>query len=631
MAAIKPLPELLINQIAAGEVVERPASALKEILENSIDAVATKVNVQLLNGGIKQMRIADNGSGIAKEELVAALTRHSTSKIRSLEDLYNITSLGFRGEALASIAAISSLTLTSQKDNQSHAWQVQVDGNTVTQPQPASLAAGTVIDVRELYSNIPARRKFLKTEATEYAHCEAVFKRIALVQPGVEFSLQHNNKVRHQFPAVDLFERTESVLGSEFMQSVAFADQQAANIRLHGVVALPAYSSAARDMQYFFVNNRFVRDKLVSHAIREAYRDVLHLDRHPGYVLFLEMNPADLDVNVHPTKMEIRFRDPRAMHQFIFHTINKSLAAPSKAAQMDVAVSQKKPQFQQYPKHQPTKPEKVAQSSGFYQSLFAVVDDTNNFAEKNAAATDASQDNFAQRDKPDVIEDPSGTQIENIPKPAVAENAPASVVQTDNSTQELPRLGYALGQLHGVYILAQNANGLVVVDMHAAHERIMYEKLKRAMDQQACAAQQLLLPQTLETDRTTVIFVEENPDLFKQFGFELAVLSPTALAIRAVPAILDKTADMINLIQAVLNEVQQYGGSQILTARRNELLATMACHGAVRANRSLTIEEMNALLRDMEATERADQCNHGRPTWFEYSMGNLDKLFMRGK
>lgn len=631
MAAIKPLPELLINQIAAGEVVERPASALKEILENSIDAVATKVNVQLLNGGIKQMRIADNGSGIAKEELVAALTRHSTSKIRSLEDLYNITSLGFRGEALASIAAISSLTLTSQKDNQSHAWQVQVDGNTVTQPQPASLAAGTVIDVRELYSNIPARRKFLKTEATEYAHCEAVFKRIALVQPGVEFSLQHNNKVRHQFPAVDLFERTESVLGSEFMQSVAFADQQAANIRLHGVVALPAYSSAARDMQYFFVNNRFVRDKLVSHAIREAYRDVLHLDRHPGYVLFLEMNPADLDVNVHPTKMEIRFRDPRAMHQFIFHTINKSLAAPSKAAQMDVAVSQKKPQFQQYPKHQPTKPEKVAQSSGFYQSLFAVVDDTNNFAEKNAAATDASQDNFAQRDKPDVIEDPSGTQIENIPKPAVAENAPASVVQTDNSTQELPRLGYALGQLHGVYILAQNANGMVVVDMHAAHERIMYEKLKRAMDQQACAAQQLLLPQTLETDRTTVIFVEENPDLFKQFGFELAVLSPTALAIRAVPAILDKTADMINLIQAVLNEVQQYGGSQILTARRNELLATMACHGAVRANRSLTIEEMNALLRDMEATERADQCNHGRPTWFEYSMGNLDKLFMRGK
>jgi DNA mismatch repair protein MutL len=607
MATIKLLPELLINQIAAGEVVERPASALKEILENSIDADATKISVQLLNGGIKQLRIADNGVGIIKDDLIPALTQHCTSKISTLDDLQKITSLGFRGEALASISAVSSLTLTSRTADQNHAWQVHVDGNLITQPQPASLAEGTVVDARDLYSKIPARRKFLKTEATEYTHCEEVFRRIALVHPGVEFLLQHNEKQRLHFRVADSFERIEAVLGSTFMQSVSFVNEQAAGIKLSGVVALPAYSRASRDTQYFFVNNRYVRDKLITHAIREAYRDVLHLDRYPGFVLFLEMNPAEFDVNVHPTKMEIRFRDPRALHQFIFHVINKSLAIASKAAQADLTVINPVPH---YPEHRPAKPEKIAQSMGFYQQLFTIDKDSN--LEHGAAAMDTCQAEFGKNEG------------------LVTEKDAPVMIPAEFQTPDFPPLGYALAQLQGVYILAQNANGLVIVDMHAAHERVVYEKLKAAMHNHVNAMQQLLIPLILNVDRADVVFVEENPGVFKQFGFELAALSPTTLAIRAVPAILDQT-DIVKLIQDLLKEMQELGVSQLLTAQRNEILATMACHGAVRANRNLTIAEMNALLREMEATERADQCNHGRPTWFEMRMENLDKLFMRGK
>ena len=617
MATIKPLPELLINQIAAGEVVERPASALKEILENSIDAEATKISVQLLNGGIKQLRIADNGIGIAREDLVPALTRHSTSKISALEDLQKITSLGFRGEALASISAISSLTLTSRTADQSHAWQVQVDGKLVTQPCPASLTEGTVVDALDLYSKIPARRKFLKTESTEYSHCEEVFKRMALVQPGVEFSLQHNEKLRLHFRIADSLERIEAVLGSSFMQSVSFVNEQAAGIKLSGVVALPAYSRASRDMQYFFVNNRYVRDKLITHAIREAYRDVLHLDRYPGFVLFLEMNPAEFDVNVHPTKMEIRFRDPRALHQFIFHVINKSLAIASKGAQADWSIINP---VSHYPEHRHVSSKKIEQSMGFYRQLFAVDEETNLMHGAEAADTcrpefKKSEVSFAEQNAQDAQ-----AQVENEP----------AMIPTVVQKPDFPPLGYALAQLQGVYILAQNANGLVIVDMHAAHERIVYENLKAAMHNHAGAMQQLLIPLILNVDRTDIVFVEENPDVFKQFGFELAVFSPTTLVIRAVPAILGQ-ADIVKLMQDLLKEMQEHGVSQLLTAQRNEILATMACHGAVRAHRNLTIAEMNALLREMEATERANQCNHGRPTWFEMRMENLDKLFMRGK
>ena len=596
MPTIKPLPELLINQIAAGEVVERPASALKEMLENSIDASAKKITVQLQQGGVKQIRVTDDGSGIAKDELLLALTRHSTSKISTLEDLHRITSLGFRGEALASIAAVSRLTLTSRQAGQSHAWQIGIEGKAVSQPEPASLASGTMLDVNDMYFNIPARRKFLKSEATEFAHCDETFKRLALSQAGIEFVLQHNGKVRRLLRATSSTQRIAAVLGEEFGQTAAPVDEQSADMRLHGLVALPAYARSSRDAQYFFVNNRFVSDKLISHALREAYRDVLHLDKHPAFALFLEIDPESVDVNVHPTKTEVRFREARALHQFIFHAINKALATPSRT--MSTAEPEQPARsFPAYPKTDPAQSAPVSQPGSFYGTLFGV--------EPRAYPATPANTFAAQTAKPD-----QAVSVQEKP-----DNHP---------------LGFALGQLHGVYILAQNSRGLVVVDMHAAHERIMYEQLKQALDQHEIAMQPLLIPVVLHADSLEVAVVEENHSTLEQLGFDIAVLSPATLTVRAVPATL-KDADIAQLARDILREIREYGASQILTAQRNEILATMACHGAVRANRRLTLEEMNALLRDMEQTERSGQCNHGRPTWFETSLAELDKLFMRGK
>ena len=596
MPTIKPLPELLINQIAAGEVVERPASALKEILENSIDAGARKITVQLQQGGVKQIRVADDGGGIAKDELLLALTRHSTSKINTLEDLQRITSLGFRGEALASIAAVSRLTLTSRESGQNHAWQIQADGRQVSQPEPAALSSGTVLDVNDLYFNIPARRKFLKSEITEFAHCDETFKRMALSQCGIEFTLQHNGKVRRLLRPASPAQRIAAILGEEFDQSAAAVDEQSADMRLHGMVALPAYARASRDAQYFFVNNRYVSDKLISHALREAYRDVLHLDKHPAFVLFLEIDPESVDVNVHPSKTEVRFREPRALHQFIFHAINKALAAPDRSvknAEPEAATRS----FPAYPKSSPAQPGTVAQPAGFYGTLFGA--------------------------------QPRPYPAASIGAPAAQMLSPSQSVANAEQPDQYP-LGFALGQMHGIYILAQNARGLVVVDMHAAHERIMYEQLKQALDRHEIAMQPLLIPVTFHASELEVATVEENQAALAQLGFDIASLSPAALAVRAVPATL-KDADIAQLARDLLREINEYGASQILTAKRNEILATMACHGAVRANRKLSLEEMNALLRDMEQTERAGQCNHGRPTWFETSLAELDKLFMRGK
>lgn len=597
MATIKPLPELLINQIAAGEVIERPASALKEILENSVDAGAKKITVQLLQGGVKQIRVIDNGLGIAKDELLLALTRHSTSKISRLEDLQKITSLGFRGEALASIAAVSRLTLASRQSGQDHAWQIQMDGKSILQLIPSSLPTGTMLDVNDLYFNIPARRKFLKSETTEFAHCDEILKRIALSQSGIEFVLQHNGKMRRQLRAANPAQRIISILGEEFGQTAALVDEQSADMRLHGMVALPAYARSSRDAQYFFVNNRFVNDKLISHALREAYRDVLHLERYPAFVLFLEINPESIDVNVHPTKIEVRFWEPRALHQFIFHAINKALAAPQRSTKTNRSAPIPR-SFSAYPSASQLKPGTVSQPSSFYGTLFGTA--------------------------------------ETLSYPAKPTNT-APVVQAGKSdrsivTEEIQDhpLGFALGQLQGIYILAQNARGLVVVDMHAAHERIMYEKFKQALEEQNMLMQSLLIPVVFHADSLEITVVEENPAILKQLGFEIAILSPTTLTVRAVPATLQH-ADIVQLTHDILREIRDYGASQILTAKRNELLATLACHGAIRANRKLTIEEMNALLRDMEITERADQCNHGRPTWFEISLSDLDKLFMRGK
>lgn len=608
MNAIKLLPDLLISQISAGEVIGRPASALKELLENSVDASATEITVQLFQGGIKLIRIADNGTGISRDDLPLALTRHATSKIHTLEDLQKVASLGFRGEALASIAAVSRLTLTSRGAGEKHAWRIQTKDRHLSPSEPAALASGTTVEIHDIYFNTPARRKFLKTEATEYAHCDEAFKRIALSRADIGFTLQHNGTIRRHLRPADARLRIAAILGDEFAQTSVFVDERAADLRLWGASALPSYSRSSRDNQYFFVNGRFVRDKLITHALREANRDILHLDRHPAFALFLEMNADGVDVNVHPTKTEVKFRDSRALHQFIFHTINKALASPQlvSAASVSPALDQEPGNrsraviapFSAYarqcvmplapqimPDASPGLPGRVAQSQAFYQTLFG-------------ASTESSVDSMA-----------------------------AAIV---DEKQEIPPLGFALGQLLGIYILSQNDRGLLIVDMHAAHERILYEKLKLALDNHKLSMQPLLIPATFQADSLDIATVEESSAVLCELGFEISVFSPTMLVVRAVPATL-KDADVVKLAHDVVSEIREFGASQALTSRRNELLSTMACHGAVRANRMLTIPEMNALLREMEATARSGQCNHGRPTWFEISLADLDKMFMRGR
>lgn len=597
MSAIKLLPDGLINQIAAGEVIERPASVLKELLENAIDAGATDIAVTIAQGGLKQIRVSDNGVGIPSDELSLALMRHATSKISNQADLQKITSLGFRGEGLASITSVSYLQLISQRSGAQHAWQVQAEGGQISQPEPASHPAGTTLEIRDLFFNLPARRKFLKTEATEFAHCEEVFRRMALSHAGIAFALRHNGKLRSHWQATASERRVREVLGEEFAQAATWVSERSAGIGLQGMLALPAYSRATRDMQYFFVNGRFVRDKLIAHALREAYRDVLHLDRHPAFVLYLDIEPELVDVNVHPTKIEVRFRDGRAVHQFIYHGVSKALASPRSAIKAQRIASPEpfsaaiRPPDHQghagagYLRQSNLPSNALAQPATFYQVLF-------------------------------------GDEARRPPAP----DQPAPGEPSAN----IPPLGFALGQLHGIYILAQNARGLVIVDMHAAHERIVYEALKSKMDQQALPTQRLLIPVTFHADSLDIATVEENQAALQKLGLELAALSATTLVVRAVPAILQH-ADIEKLVREILNEIRDGNPDQLLAARRNELLATMACHGAVRANRAMTITEMNELLRKMEATERSDQCNHGRPTWFEISLAELDKMFMRGK
>jgi DNA mismatch repair protein MutL len=612
-SSIRVLPELLINQIAAGEVIERPAAALKELLENSLDAGATDISVQLENGGIKLLRVRDNGRGIAKDQLALALMRHATSKIASLDDLQGVASMGFRGEALASMAAVSRLTLSSRTANDAHGWKVEALDGRLDEPAPASQPQGTTVEMRELYFNTPARRKFLKSDATEFAHCEEAFKRIALSRPDVSFSLQHNGRtiwqlttgLRSEGPHDGgwlrdaALKRVAALLGDEFGNAAVAVSRSAAHLTLHGLAALPAYSRGNRDSQYFFVNGRFVRDKVASHALRQAYQDILHHQRHPAFVLFLELPPESVDVNVHPAKSEVRFRESQGIHQFIFHTLQQALATPSGISDA--------------PENTPTQPQSPAfQGStgnvfpGFLQQKIPL----------NVAQLNATYQVWGMQ-----TED-SGSRIETQP------TLPHSAFHTPQSNS--PPLGYALAQLSGVYILAQNAQGLIVVDMHAAHERIVYEKLKISMDNEAIATQPLLIPVCFHTDAIDVATVEAEQAALNRLGFDIAPLSPTTLAIRTMPVLL-KQAEAEAAAREVLHELREYGASRVLTERRNELLASLACHGAVRANRVLSITEMNALLREMEQTERADQCNHGRPTWFQLSMNDLDKMFMRGK
>jgi DNA mismatch repair protein MutL len=580
--AIRLLPEMLISQIAAGEVVERPASVVKELMENSLDAGATEIGVALGEGGLRQIRVVDNGAGIAKDDLPMAFARHATSKIASLDDLEQVRSLGFRGEALASMASVARVGLASRADSADRAFAIRAEGGSLGTVEPAAQPEGTAVEVNDLYYNTPARRKFLKSEATEFGHCEEVFTRAALSRPDIAFTLRHNGRVMARLTPGDSAKRVEAALGEEFARSMRPVAADGGVLKLSGFAGSPAYTRAARDAQFVYVNGRFVRDKLLAHALREAYRDVLHGERHPAYVLFLEIDPRTVDVNVHPAKIEIRFRDPRAVHQFVFHAVAKSLSGtaaegPAAIATPAVEGHALTPQFRQAGLG-------LAQPMAKYAAMFT---------ERSA-----------------------GPSLAGAPDHADAPDAPP--------------LGFALAQLHGIYILAQNRDGLVLVDMHAAHERILYEKLKTALDSRVMNTQKLLIPATFHADRVDVATAEEHGGTLNQLGFDIAAISPFALAVRAVPSMLAE-ADTSVLARALLRDIREYGASRVLTERRDELLGTMACHGAVRANRALTVPEMNALLREMEETERSGQCNHGRPTWFQMSLADLDKLFLRGR
>jgi DNA mismatch repair protein MutL len=613
---IQALPDQLISQIAAGEVVERPSAVVKELLENALDAGATQITVRLEEGGVKRIAITDNGRGIAPEQLPLALARHATSKIASLTDLENVATLGFRGEALASIAAVAAVSLTSRTADAPHAWELV--GSHLGTVAPSSGPHGTTIEVQDLYFNTPARRKFLKSEQTEYGHCAEVVRRIALARPDVSFSLSHNGRTIDHWNVSELAKRSAHILGSEFAEARLAVDESAGPLRLHGYAGLPTASKARADGQFFYVNGRFVRDKLLVHAVRAAYQDVLHGDRFPSYVLALDLDPALVDVNVHPSKIEVRFRDGRAVHQFVFHAVQRALSqtsataygsvpAPLPAADVGGATSTWRREHEQqsfgpqlsstfspspYPPANRYDPAGVAQRMDSYGALFAPTDSA-----------------------------------------ASAPVTPFTPAPHTMSSDEYP-LGFALAQLHGIYILAQNNKGMVLVDMHAAHERILYEQLKNALDAQVngqdMQVQSLLIPVTFFADAVEVGTAQENQDTLKALGFDIAALSPTTLAVRSVPTLL-KNADAQTLARDVLRDVREFGGSRVLIERRNELLGTLACHTAVRANRILSVPEMNALLRQMESTERADQCNHGRPTWVQLEISALDKLFLRGQ
>jgi DNA mismatch repair protein MutL len=589
----------LISQIAAGEVVERPASVLKELLENALDAGSTAITAQLEAGGVRLMRVSDDGCGIVREDLALALTRHATSKIHSLDDLEGVASMGFRGEALASVASVAHLALISRARGSAHAWRLNAEPG--AKAEPAALMNGTVVEMRELYYNTPARRKFLKSEGTEYGHCMDALKRIALSQPQIAFNLAHNGRATLHLPRTGTPERVCAILGDAFIGTARHVAAEAGMLALSGLTQDPVFASDAdaghAKSQYLFVNGRFVRDKLLTHAIREAYRDVLHGSRQPAYCLFLSIDPAAVDVNVHPAKTEVRFRDARSVHQFVFHALQRVLAVGREGgAQTEASVVAR-----------------FADKRTFHQPGLRM-------PESMPSATPEAYFRFTR----EVMEDERAGGFAALPEARV-EGA-----QEAEAGDAPPPLGYALAQLSGIYILAQNATGLVLVDMHAAHERILYEQLKNALDQQAMGAQQLLLPAVFKASPLEIDTAENHAASLAELGFELGLAGPGELVLRAIPCLL-QDGDPVKLARALLAELEEHGFSQRMTAYRNELLATMACHGAVRAHRQLTLAEMNALLRQMEHTERSGQCNHGRPTWTTLSIAELDRLFLRGR
>lgn len=621
---IKRLPTQLANQIAAGEVVERPAAVVKELIENSLDAGAKNISIDVEQGGMRLVRLRDDGCGIHKDDFALALSRHATSKISNFEDLEKVLSLGFRGEALPSISSVSRLEVRSRRKDDDSGWKVSGDGgDTVSEPEPVALPVGTTVEVRDLFFNTPARRKFLRTEKTEFSHLENVIKRIALSRFEVGFTVQHNQRTIHKLrPAVneaDKRKRVAEICGSPFVEQSVQVDFSAAGLRLWGWIALPTFSRSQADLQYFYVNGRMIRDKVVNHSIRQAYQDVLYHGRHPAYVLYLEMDPVMVDVNVHPTKHEVRFRESRLVHDFIFRVIHQALADVRPA---DPTGNSPSPQTGQSndgnvwafaQAGSSTKQDFNPQSSG-----------QNNSTSFSGYRTQQAMSLSTPMNMPlNVQEHIKGYD-------ALHNSVLHAIEQSSQDSPEFPPLGFAIAQLHGVYVLAENQLGLVLVDMHAAHERITYERLKQSYDGEGIKSQPLLVPISIAVSKGEVKLAEQCQQIFSDIGFVIEPLSKESVVVRQIPTLL-KDADIETLVRDVLADVATHGTSNRIREQINELFATVACHGSVRANRKLSIAEMNALLRDMERTERSGQCNHGRPTWVQLRMDQLDKLFMRGQ
>jgi DNA mismatch repair protein MutL len=587
---IRQLPDTLINQIAAGEVVERPASVVKELVENALDAGARRIDIDLEEGGIRLIRIRDDGGGIQADELPLAVTRHATSKIASIDDLEAVATLGFRGEALPSVASVSRFSLTSHHHAAEHGAMLQVEGGRIGQVTPQSHPVGSTVEVRDLFYNVPARRKFLRAERTELSHIEEWLRSLALARPDVELRVSHNGKPSRRWKGDDdlLSEvRLHEALGQDFARNALRVDHSGAGLRVHGWIAQPAYNRASADQQYLYVNGRAVRDRNVAHAVRQAFSDVLFHGRHPAYVLFLELDPRGVDVNVHPAKHEVRFRESRLVHDFVYRTLHAALAQ-TRAGSM--------------PSHEMSYPA----ANGWSMP-----------APRQAGI---------------------GLQVSDAPAAyAALYAAPASGAVSErlapmpsNEEQGMPPLGFAIAQLHGIYILAENVDGLIVVDMHAAHERIGYEKLKAAHDGAGLRTQPLLVPASMSVSEREADIAEREAITLAKLGFEVARSGPQSLLLRSVPALLVQ-GDVEALLRDVLADLREHGTTRRIEETRDELLSTMACHGAVRANRRLTIHEMNALLREMEVTERSGQCNHGRPTWTRFTLAEMDRWFLRGR